>query len=190
MVSKRSRQAGLDSRMILSQSVTKVADELRFLPEPGQSLNLEPWLLGVVGQEWQERRLSSSLHKKPLGLWGSVLWHFRSDTLSEVQNLQSPSFSAGRLRGPLIALSHFKDGELRRKSVKPVSFLDRTRTRVRAQPTSAFSQPFPWCWCSCWNVRRQMFLLASSQLGELPGFKCQIYFYVADCVSWTTQHRI
>lgn len=79
--------------MILPQSVTKIVDELHFLLDP----DLEPWLLGNGEQGWLERCLSISLHKKLLGLWGSVLWHFHSDTLSKVQDLKPPSFLAGRL---------------------------------------------------------------------------------------------
>lgn len=176
--------------MILPQSVTKIVDKLHFLLGPEQSLDLEPWLLGewgtgVAGEVSEHQPAQEAA--KALGQCAVAQWH----------TLKGARFKITFVFGwkTLIILSHFTDEELRPKSVKSISLLlsqlvlDRTRTRVQAQPASGFFSPSLRRWCSCWNVRRQMLLLAS-QLGKLPGFKCQIYFYVTYCVSWTTQHLI
>lgn len=149
--------------------------------------SLDSW--GMGNRDWPAQEV-------PLALGLRAMAFPQRHTRSVAQELKSPSFLAGRLRGHLIALSHFTDEEMRPRSVKSTSLLlsqlvlDRTRTRVRAHPTSPFLYPFLRLWCSCWNLRRQMFLLASFQLGELSGFKCQIYFYVTPCVYWTIQHHI
>lgn len=77
------------------------------------------------------------------------------------------------------------------RSVKSISLQLGTDTEVEGKLISRY-RPSNASWgCDArveiWDTK---VFAASFQLKRLPGFECQVYFYMAHYVYWTTEHRI